>query len=46
MKKTSVIELRKISKAFYGVSALVNVNLQVDRESVHALMGENSAERR
>ncbi|MEE9190643.1 MAG: sugar ABC transporter ATP-binding protein, partial [Candidatus Neomarinimicrobiota bacterium] len=41
--KTSVLELRNISKAFYGVPALDNVDLQVDRGTVHALLGENGA---
>jgi ribose transport system ATP-binding protein len=39
----SIIELRNISKAFHGVPALDNVDLQVGRGTVHALLGENGA---
>jgi ribose transport system ATP-binding protein len=40
---SSIIELRNISKAFHGVPALDNVDLQVGRGTVHALLGENGA---
>lgn len=40
---SSYIELRDISKQFYGVYALKNVNLKVEKGSVHAIMGENGA---
>jgi ABC-type sugar transport system ATPase subunit len=38
-----VLEMRHISKSFYGVKALSNVTLQVNKGEVHALMGENGA---
>lgn len=39
----NILELRNISKSFPGVKALSNVNLQIRRGEVHALMGENGA---
>lgn len=38
-----ILEMRGIVKAFPGVNALQNVDLQVRPGSVHALMGENGA---
>jgi ABC-type sugar transport system ATPase subunit len=38
-----VLEMRHISKSFYGVKALSDVTLQVNKGEVHALMGENGA---
>ncbi|MBD1911435.1 MULTISPECIES: sugar ABC transporter ATP-binding protein [unclassified Leptolyngbya] len=38
-----VLEMRGISKQFFGFSALRNVNLTVYPGEVHALMGENGA---
>ena len=35
--------MRNITKLFPGVRALDNVNLQVERGSIHALVGENGA---
>jgi inositol transport system ATP-binding protein len=44
MKPTDIlVEMRDISKAFYGVQALNNVSLKVKKGTVHALMGENGA---
>jgi ABC-type sugar transport system ATPase subunit len=37
------VELRGISKRFGGVRALVDVDLTVARQSIHALVGENGA---
>lgn len=38
-----VLELKNISKRFPGVEALKNVNMNVKRGEVHALLGENGA---
>jgi ribose transport system ATP-binding protein len=44
MKATSnILELRKITKAFPGVIALDNVDLDVVQGEVHILVGENGA---
>lgn len=40
---TPVLEAHKISKAFLGVRALVDVSITVRRGEVHALVGENGA---
>ena len=39
----TVLELKNISKTFPGVVALKNVNMDVRRGEVHALLGENGA---
>ena len=39
----TILEMRGISKSFPGVKALDNVNLQVERGEIHALVGENGA---
>ena len=38
-----ILEMKNITKLFPGVRALDNVNLQVERGSIHALVGENGA---
>jgi len=38
-----ILEMRNITKEFPGVKALDNVNLQVERGEIHALVGENGA---
>ena len=38
-----VLEMKGISKSFPGVKALDNVNLEVERGEIHALVGENGA---
>ncbi|MDR0654047.1 MAG: ATP-binding cassette domain-containing protein [Synergistaceae bacterium] len=38
-----LLEMKNITKTFPGVKALDNVNLQVKRKEVHALVGENGA---
>ena len=38
-----VLELKGITKIFPGVKALDNVNLEVQRGEIHALIGENGA---
>ena len=40
---TSALEMRGISKAFFGVAALRNVDLTCQPGTVHALVGENGA---
>lgn len=40
---TLAVEFRNIDKAFYGVKANDNVNFQLRRGEVHALLGENGA---
>jgi simple sugar transport system ATP-binding protein len=41
--ETLAVELRNIDKAFYGVKANDDVNFQLRRGEVHALLGENGA---
>ena len=43
MSEETLLEMKNISKEFPGVRALNNVNLEVKKSSVHALMGENGA---
>ena len=38
-----ILEMRNISKEFYGVKALSDVNLKVRRGEIHAIIGENGA---
>lgn len=38
-----ILEMKSITKTFPGVKALDNVNLQVRRGEIHALVGENGA---
>jgi putative multiple sugar transport system ATP-binding protein len=38
-----ILEMRNITKQFPAVKALDNVNLQVEKGSIHALVGENGA---
>ena len=38
-----LLEMKNITKTFPGVKALDNVNLNVRKGTVHALMGENGA---
>lgn len=37
------IEIKNVTKTFYGVKALDNVSLSVDKGEVHAICGENGA---
>ena len=39
----NILEMRNITKLFPGVRALDDVNLQVKRGTIHALVGENGA---
>jgi len=39
----SLLKLQAISKAFYGVKVLKNVNFDLRKGEVHALLGENGA---
>jgi len=39
----NILEMRDITKLFPGVKALDNVNLQVKKGTIHALVGENGA---
>ncbi len=43
MQKDSVLEMRGISKSFYSVKALQNVDFTLKEGEIHALMGENGA---
>lgn len=43
MNNNYLLEMKGISKKFPGVLALDNVGLQLERGTVHALMGENGA---
>lgn len=38
-----ILEMQNITKLFPGVRALDNVNLQVEKGEIHALVGENGA---
>ena len=38
-----ILVMKNITKEFPGVKALDNVNLQVERGEIHALVGENGA---
>ncbi|HMF67586.1 MAG TPA: ATP-binding cassette domain-containing protein, partial [Phyllobacterium sp.] len=39
----TILEMRNITKIFPGVKALNNVNLDVRKGEIHALVGENGA---
>lgn len=39
----TILEMRNITKTFPGVKALNNVNLNVRKGEIHALVGENGA---
>lgn len=43
MKKDYIFRLRGISKVFPGVKALDNVSLDIERGTIHGLVGENGA---
>ena len=43
MDQNVLLKMVGITKTFPGVKALDNVNLTVERGTVHALMGENGA---
>ena len=38
-----ILEMKGITKSFFGVKALNDVNLQVKRGEIHAIVGENGA---
>lgn len=40
---TKLLVMKDISKSFYGVKALRNVNFSLERGEVHVLLGENGA---
>ena len=39
----NILVMKNITKEFPGVKALDNVNLEVERGEIHALVGENGA---
>ena len=43
MAEDYILEMKDITKEFFGVKALRNVNLQVRRAEIHAICGENGA---
>jgi inositol transport system ATP-binding protein len=43
MTKEYILQIRNLSMSFPGIQALSSVRLDVERGSVHALMGENGA---
>ncbi|WP_066646056.1 sugar ABC transporter ATP-binding protein [Christensenella timonensis] len=43
MTEKYILEMKNISKSFFGVQVLENVNLQVRPGEVHVLLGENGA---
>jgi len=40
---TNLLEMRRITKRFAGVTALQDVNLSVENDEIHAIVGENGA---
>ncbi|MBZ2174518.1 sugar ABC transporter ATP-binding protein [Schnuerera sp. xch1] len=38
-----ILKMKNITKEFYGIKALDNVNLEVKKGEIHALVGENGA---
>ena len=38
-----ILEMKEIRKTYPGVVALDNVNLDIERGEIHALVGENGA---
>ena len=38
-----ILEMRRVSKSFFSIKALRNVDLTVYPGEIHALMGENGA---
>ena len=43
MEKDLILEAKGVSKAFPGVRALDDVNLQIRRGEIHSIIGENGA---
>jgi len=43
MNSKAHIELRNVGKRFDAVEALANINLNIERGMIHALVGENGA---
>jgi inositol transport system ATP-binding protein len=43
MSENDILRMENISKSFPGVKALSDVNMTVERGTIHALMGENGA---
>lgn len=43
MNEKYFLEVKEVSKSFPGVKALDNVNFQLDKGEIHALVGENGA---
>ena len=41
-----ILEMHSITKTFPGVKALQDVNLNVKRGEIHAICGENGADRK
>ncbi len=39
----SLLQFRNISKSYYGNSVLANINFDVRKGEIHALIGENGA---
>ena len=46
MGQEIILEMNHISKSFPGVKALDDVSFHVRKGTVHALMGENGADRK
>ena len=38
-----ILEMKNISKSFFGVKALSNVELKIRRGEIHCIVGENGA---
>ena len=41
--KDNIVEIRHISKTFPGAKVLDDINFEIKRGEVHALLGENGA---
>lgn len=39
----SIIKFNNVSKSFYGIKVLKNINFSIKKGEVHALLGENGA---
>ena len=43
MSNEVILEAKKVNKSFSGVQVLYDVNLDIRKGEIHALMGENGA---
>ena len=43
MMQNKIVKINNVSKSFPGILANDNVNFEINKNSVHALLGENGA---